>query len=63
MDHCGEYTKRTEEDDEIKQKVREALGVYNAFQRRECNRGDSLTMFHINFESNTMYNFISSTNE
>ena len=49
MDHCGEYT--------------EALGVYNAFQRRECTRGDSLTMFHINFESNTMYNFISSTNE
>lgn len=46
MDHCGEYVKREDEDEETKQKKREDRGVCRAFQRRECTRGDSCKFSH-----------------
>lgn len=38
VEHYGEYLKREEEDEETKQKNREARGACRAFQRRECSR-------------------------
>lgn len=46
VDHCGKYVKREEEDEETKQKKREARGVCRAFQRKECTRGDSCKFSH-----------------
>ncbi|CAA7032284.1 unnamed protein product [Microthlaspi erraticum] len=46
VDHCGKYVKREEEDEETKQKKREARGVCRAFQRNECTRGDSCKFSH-----------------
>lgn len=46
VDHCGEYVKREDEDEETMHKKREARGVCRAFQRRECTRGDSCKFSH-----------------
>ncbi|ESQ42493.1 hypothetical protein EUTSA_v10015340mg, partial [Eutrema salsugineum] len=46
VDHCGGYKKIEEEDEETKQKKREARGVCRAFQRKECTRGDSCKFSH-----------------
>lgn len=46
VEHCGKYLKREEEDEETRQKKREARGVCRAFQRKECTRGDSCKFSH-----------------
>lgn len=46
VDHCREYKKHEEEDEEMRQHNREARGVCRAFQRGECTRGDSCKFSH-----------------
>ncbi|KFK27393.1 hypothetical protein AALP_AA8G377200 [Arabis alpina] len=46
VDHYDDYVKREDEDEETKQKKREARGVCRAFQRMECTRGDSCKFSH-----------------
>ncbi|KAG2329765.1 hypothetical protein Bca52824_000945 [Brassica carinata] len=46
VDHCREYKKHEEEDEEMRQQNREARGVCRAFQRGECTRGDSCKFSH-----------------
>ncbi|ESQ45839.1 hypothetical protein EUTSA_v10011154mg [Eutrema salsugineum] len=49
IDHFGGpggYKKIEEEDEETKEKKREARGVCRAFQRRECTPGDSCKFSH-----------------
>ncbi|CAA6669458.1 unnamed protein product [Spirodela intermedia] len=47
VDHVSNYKKKEEEEDEEEAKrKREARGVCHAFQRGECNRGDSCKFSH-----------------
>ncbi|KAI3459722.1 hypothetical protein Pfo_016385 [Paulownia fortunei] len=46
VDHVNKYKKLEEEDEETKQRKREERGVCRAFQRGECNRGDSCKFSH-----------------
>ncbi|CAH8267741.1 unnamed protein product [Arabidopsis lyrata] len=46
VDHCREYKKHEEEDEETRRQNREARGVCRAFQRGECTRGDSCKFSH-----------------
>lgn len=46
VSHRGEYKKHEEEDEEMRQRNREARGVCRAFQRGECTRGDSCKFSH-----------------
>uniref|UniRef100_A0A0A9GBS3 C3H1-type domain-containing protein n=1 Tax=Arundo donax TaxID=35708 RepID=A0A0A9GBS3_ARUDO len=46
VDHVSKYKKKEEEDEEERQKKREARGVCYAFQKGECNRGDSCRYSH-----------------
>ncbi|KAG7564758.1 RNA-binding domain superfamily [Arabidopsis suecica] len=46
VDHCREYKKHEEEDEETQRQNREARGVCRAFQRGECTRGDSCKFSH-----------------
>ncbi|CAA0812025.1 Zinc finger CCCH domain-containing protein 42 [Striga hermonthica] len=46
VDHVSKYKKLEEEDEETKQRKREERGVCRAFQKGECNRGDSCRFSH-----------------
>ncbi|XP_051129948.1 zinc finger CCCH domain-containing protein 25 [Andrographis paniculata] len=46
VDHVNKYKKLEEEDEETRQQKREERGVCRAFQRGECNRGDSCKFSH-----------------
>ncbi|KAK1306751.1 Zinc finger CCCH domain-containing protein 25 [Acorus calamus] len=46
VDHVSNYKKKEEEDEEEERKKREARGVCRAFQKGECNRGDSCRFSH-----------------
>eukprot|EP00897_Mesotaenium_endlicherianum_P003967 jgi/Mesen1/3599/ME000020S03128 len=46
VDHVANYKRKKEEDEEEAGKKREAAGVCYAFQRGECNRGDSCKFSH-----------------
>ncbi|XP_021891816.1 zinc finger CCCH domain-containing protein 25 [Carica papaya] len=46
VDHCSNYKKKEEEDEETWQQKREARGVCRAFQRGECTRGDGCKFSH-----------------
>ncbi|KAG6422845.1 hypothetical protein SASPL_113227 [Salvia splendens] len=46
VDHVTKYKKMEEEDEETRQQKREERGVCRAFQKGECNRGDSCKFSH-----------------
>lgn len=46
VDHVAKYKKKEEEDEEIRQRMREERGVCRAFQRGECTRGDGCKFSH-----------------
>ena len=46
VDHVSKYKKKEEEDEEEAKRKREERGVCRAFQRGECNRGDSCKFSH-----------------
>ena len=46
VDHVSKYKKKEEEDEEEAKQKREERGVCRAFQRDECNRGDSCKFSH-----------------
>ncbi|KAL3695169.1 hypothetical protein R1sor_008820 [Riccia sorocarpa] len=46
VDHVADYKRKKEEDEAEEQRKREERGVCYAFQRGECNRGDSCKFSH-----------------
>ncbi|GAA0164703.1 hypothetical protein LIER_20274 [Lithospermum erythrorhizon] len=46
VDHCSKYRKLEEEDPETTRQKREERGVCRAFQKGQCNRGDSCKFSH-----------------